>query len=135
MNREIKFRAWDKENNEFIPSYFTIGNNGEIDSIDCGKDMQQPCDSDQFILSQFTGQLSIDGKEIYTKDLLSERWKVEVYQCENTGAFMVKFHTNPKGNKPKTLFDYLNSRKKAGTDDVDCVVIGNIYTHKHLLNA
>lgn len=61
-----KFIAWDKENQEFIPNYFTVGNNGIIDSIDAGKDMQQPCHPDeQFILHKFTGFTDKNGKEIY----------------------------------------------------------------------
>ncbi len=59
MNREIKFRAWDKINKQFIPnkhlsvSIKNIGN------------------SDQFILEQYTGIKDKSGVEIYCGDKLT----------------------------------------------------------------
>lgn len=69
--REIKFRCWDKFNKEFISSHFLINKNGEIDSIDTGKEMSQPCHSDiQFVLQQFTGLKDKNGKDIYDGDIV-----------------------------------------------------------------
>jgi hypothetical protein len=112
--REIKFRAWD------------------------GHKMYEPCVwmgkeyvpiRDSFIdtdLMQFTGL-----HDIYVGDILSYKWKCEVYQNDE-GTFMVKFHTNPNSNKPMTLKKYLNGRVLAGCPE-DNKVIGNIYENPELL--
>lgn len=69
MNREIKFRAWDKVNKVMVKvveidffrrrMYFTIDNKyyGE-------------CSLDDVILMQYTGLKDINGKEIYEGDIL-----------------------------------------------------------------
>ena len=83
-------------------------------------------------IMQFTGLHDKNGKEIYEGDIISERWKVEVYRNDE-GTFMVKFHTNPKGNVCRSLKKYLNEREKAVTSDTDCIVIGNIYENPELI--
>lgn len=85
----------------------------------------------QFIIMQYTGLNDLKLKEIYEGDILSKKWKAEVYKTF-TGCFAVRFHTNPEVNKPQTLYDYLNKRQKAGTAEDDCVVIGNVYKNPKL---
>lgn len=85
----------------------------------------------------FAFQNDFAGKDIYVGDLLSDRWKVEVYQNDE-GTFMVKFHTNPNRNKARSLKKYLYQREKAGTSVCegyrDCIVIGNIYENPEILS-
>jgi uncharacterized phage protein (TIGR01671 family) len=123
--REIKFRFWDKDHMGYdvSPVFKNNSLNGGIKSLI----------EDGYILMQYTGLKDKDGKEIYVKDLLSEKWKVEVYQHKNTGAFMVKFHNNPTMNKPQSLYQYLKDRELARTPERDCIVIGNTIQDKHLL--
>ncbi len=83
-------------------------------------------------VGQFAGSKDINKTDIYEGDILSEKWKAEVYKNEE-GAYMVKFHTNPKANKPQTLLKYLKSRGKAGCSERDCVIIGNIQDNPELL--
>lgn len=122
MNREIKFRA--KVNGRYVysDSYVNLAF-----YFDATKGYEQ---------EQYTGLKDKNGKEIYVSDILSDRWKVEVYQNDE-GTFMIKFHTNPKMNKPMTLKKYLKAREKAGTSICegyrDCIVIGNIYENPELL--
>lgn len=80
----------------------------------------------------FTGEKDINGSDIYAGDVLSEKWKVEVYVSKK-GTFMVKFHTNPKVNLPISLREYLGKRKVAGTPDRDNIIIGNIHENPELL--
>jgi hypothetical protein len=123
MSREIKFRAWDKSMKKMIhPKLW---------------DNSMPSNWEHWYkLQQFTNNKDFTGKDIYVGDVLSDRWKVEVYQNYD-GTFMVKFHTNPKGNKPITLNKYLKSRERAGTSICegyrDCIVIGNIYENPELI--
>lgn len=82
---------------------------------------------------QFTGFINLDEIEIYVGDILSEKWKAEVYIGDD-GAFMVRFATYPELNKPKTLLKYIKDRKRALCFDSDCKIIGNIHTTPELLN-
>jgi uncharacterized phage protein (TIGR01671 family) len=126
--KEIKFRAWDESR-----KYMAYQGTPDLETIQSF--MHHFGDKK---LLQFTGLHDKNGKEIYKGDILSDRWKVEVYQ-NNEGTFMVKFHTNPKGNKPRSLKLYLAQRLKAYTAICegyrDCLVIGNIYENPELLSV
>ena len=86
-------------------------------------------------LNKFTGVNDKNGNPIYGGDIISDMWKVQVYQNED-GTFMVRFHTNPNANKPLMLKEYLEKREKAGTSICegyrDCIVVGNIYENPEL---
>lgn len=147
MSKEIKFRAWDENWNAMYQNFQFIksGNDGNdwivfiADNIPFNSNWKEnPFFKKQLKIMEYVGKKDFNGKEIYTGDILSDRWKVEVYQNDD-GTFMVKFHTNPKSNKPLTLNSYLLKREKAGTSicegNRDCIVIGNIYQNSKLLQG
>ena len=125
--REIKFRVFDKISKElyYIDYYFF-----EENHIQYVHELERS----DYILMQFTGLTDKNGKEIYEGDILSNKWKIQVYQ-NGEGTFMVKFGNNPKGNKPMSLKKYLISREKAGTSERDNNLIGNIYENPELLGG
>jgi uncharacterized phage protein (TIGR01671 family) len=135
MNREIKFRTW-----HFGHKRMFTGN--ELVSIDFKSNHVLLYDQYGWTtigtleLMQFTGLHDKNGKEIYERDILSDRWMVEVYRNDE-GTFMVKFGTNPKINRPISLKQYLLKREKAGTSVCegyrDCIVIGNSYKNPELI--
>lgn len=83
------------------------------------------------ILMESTYMFDVLGKEIYVGDILSERWRVEVFKSKSN-AFMIKFHVGISINKPITLIEWFKRRLKAGTIDVDGKVIGNIFENIEL---
>lgn len=119
---ELKFRAWD--NIDYMSTPFTLKDiqNKKIEFTSDAKVMQ------------FTGLKDKIGIEIYDGYILSEKWRVEVYR-NIEGTFMVRFHTNPSVNKPRSLYRYLKARETAGTSKTDCIVIGNIYENSDLLQS
>ncbi len=138
MSRELKFRAWDIFKKVFIPTdvYAIITTDFKAFGIML-KDWEDYKEGEYFYentqaLIQFTGFKGKTGTDIYVGHILSEKWRVEVYQNDE-GTFMVKFHTNPKMNKPISLKQYLLKREKAGMSDRDSIIIGSIYENPELL--
>lgn len=126
---EIKYRAIGIDKPEWIYGYVAFDSkklNAVIIHKQANNEMQHTAVEPETV-GQYTGL-----KDIYEGDILSNKWKVEVYCNKNTGAWMVKFNTNPSGNKPKTLYKYLQSRELAGCPE-DLEIIGNIYQNPELL--
>ena len=121
--REIKFRAWDKENEKMMKVSSISLENKEIAVKDFGtyhffriKDIE---------LIQYTGLKDKNGKEIYEGDILffrDENMKyIVVWQ---DAAFIIKSIEIRK-----------YSEKMCWLDDTEicCEIVGNIYENKKLL--
>jgi len=131
--REIKFRAWDKEDKtmiideqNFIP--LKITNKGVLRLNPKYKDdLWEIIDKDRFVILEYTGIKDINGVEIYEGDIL-KCWVVgRKYQ-----NYIVKWSASE------------GTYKAYDNDDVyyiDCVswskqeVIGNIYENPELLEG
>jgi hypothetical protein len=80
MNREIKFRAWDKSCNKM---------RGENGIKDCFSLRSDGVYNDDYILMQFTGLIDKNGKEVYEGDIVihdSEKIVVS-YGIQSVDAF------------------------------------------------
>lgn len=115
MNREIKFRAWDKNSKTILyvldnPSW--AGTTGKlIDSFE---------DED---LMQYTGLKDKNGKEIYEGDIVKSRHQekaIVIWDIENA-CFATE-----------TVDDVVKGEKQYCLPDVE-VIIGNIYENPGLL--
>ena len=136
MKREIKFRAWDKEQKEMIfegVEYqlrlvgYLPGNEFKESNIIGFTEL----DNMRFDLMQFTGLHDKNGKEIYEGDIVNM-----VYDEPYNRPHIVIWHLN------KFIAIHLSQYKK-GNDFVDgklpnsynAKVIGNIYENPELLKT
>ena len=127
--REIKFRAWLKEDKKMV----------NVETMDfTDKSMQYLKRSeiinayilrresfDDVELMQYTGVKDKNGKEIYENDLIScNKYKNIVVFFEN-GCFKIKYPKSDTTNTICTLDTFLEKYK--------CKISGNIYENKNLL--
>ena len=148
--REIKFRAWDKENKRFLEDYELSECNLDRDGSIYRPDNSKPFNKydSEPIFTLFTGLLDKNGKEIYEGDFYkrildkenrfkksyewADYWLVEwldehacftaTYIGENTDKGMIKI--TPKRNR-YSLLNYL---------EID-EIIGNIYENPELIEG
>lgn len=116
--REIKFRAWDKENHKWSHDW-SISEYTEI------LDLQAAQNYRELEYSQFTGLKDKNGKEIYDGDIVNGG-----YETASKENYVVAWESRYSGFEPFCLYN---------DDEIDyfltdrCEVIGNIYENSDLL--
>lgn len=144
MSREIKFRAWDKQNKKFLsdsqnPSFIIIWWSGDVFPMYQTTDMDwayhdyADLEDEKFWenieLLQFTGFYDEDWNEIYEGDIVKINHPYDttndftdaigvVFWRDEEGGF---YHTNNNGRPPKKIWDYVR-------------VIWNIYENPNLID-
>ena len=117
--REIKFRAWDKENKAFMPSEGYAICDGDVMGLRYGNEMEDVL-TDQIELMQYTGLKDMNGVDIYEGDIVRFDTNVQILESEVTyyhGMFTIK-----KYGEKIPLFTALK-------------VIGNKFENPELLEA
>ncbi|QPG02577.1 hypothetical protein INH01_06045 [Latilactobacillus sakei] len=90
--REIKFRAWDRENKAFMPNEGYAICDGDVMGLRYGNEMEDVL-TDQVELMQYTGLKDMNGVEIYECDVVRFDTNVQILESEVTyyhGMFTIK---------------------------------------------
>lgn len=112
MNREIKFRAWDK-NKGFLKGY---------SAVECLEQTHNGT-SDSVFLMQYTGLLDNNGKEIYEGDIL----RIQTNSVETLPLFFVNWFESDVPNMGHAHGFLLPNNLKVWE------IIGNIYENPNLI--
>ncbi len=131
MNRQIKFRAWDRFNESMLSPHDVNGNKKDLswffsqfeEAVKGGNDL---------VLQQYTGLLDKNGKEIYEGDILN------VCNGSINGRLWMQKPYSVKYILDKGFDICMFCWDKDGNNIMDsthwCEVIGNIYENPELLN-
>lgn len=115
MNRPIKFRAWDKTSGGWV--YFSLA------ELFAGVANGEEYDLVFQSISQFTGLLDKNGKEIYEGDVVKSSHTGNLFDVlfdDKAACFKIL----ERGNGRKWMFGY---------DHKKWEVIGNVYENPELL--
>ena len=129
--REIKFRAWDKENKKFYDDIFGIDDSGQVILIEQGTvwTTSEYVVAKNCIPLQYTGLKDKNGKEIYEGDIFIHK---------NNHKFVVQWDEDRFiGLDNKRNGDgyccYISSCDELGNSAIE--VIGNIYENPELMKG
>ncbi len=127
MNREIKFRAWDKSF-EMMYEVDAIRFFDELIEVDNEEDHQTD-NINKYEVMQYTGLKDKNGTDIYEGDILSTDLDRPYLIVEfRNGAFMFQCHDNGKD-----YYDFMATTGENSNFTKYHEVIGNIYEHSYLL--
>lgn len=132
MNREIKFRAWDKEGNQWIEKFYidwdgAIGTVGYSYLGEPGTHIQ-----DKVVLMQFTGLKDKNGKEIYEGDILATDYNKNGTKIGVTKGVVtwdkknMCYYSKEKADNGQMVNTYMKHMFE---------VIGNIYENPELVSG
>ena len=117
----IKFRAWDKDENR----YFIDGKDGYLANLLCCNDWDM-FDPDDYVWEQFIGLKDVNGKEIYTGDIVESSYK---YAQPKVSQIIIE-----NGNSYILGEDLATGNEMLVSDHISEIkVIGNVHKNTDLL--
>jgi uncharacterized phage protein (TIGR01671 family) len=129
MNREIKFRAWDKIDKIMreVTCYNLYDEYVRLDEDNSGNSITRKIDD--VILMQYTGLKDKNGKEIYEGDIVRSGKEFNTYTGLNSKIYGGKIY-EVKNNGWKF---YLSPGSIYEVDRSDLEIIGNIHENPEIL--
>jgi len=122
MNREIKFRVWDKVN-------YLMSEGQELHELKYNQLVSEGTMYKETVeVMQFTGLTDCKGKEIYEGDII-KWWSGQDKDGDHYDYRPITFYQ--EGNKMGWHLGDIHNRFKSGEHEV----VGNIYEHPELLKT
>ena len=118
MNREIKFRVWDKNDTMEMVGSFSWNKLPGFNN------------PENFVVLQYTGLKDKNGKEIYEGDIVSFIGYKEHYEIK----YCISAYDNILAFHPIDKYGEHIEHCYGGWDSTECEVTGNIYENPELLN-
>ena len=131
MNRQLKFRVWDKLAERMIyphndnQQHFIIDLNGRFHNLQNGSG------GDDYVIQQYTGLTDSNDDPIYEGDILKNHYDVGnniigqvLYEADH-GGYIFQWKRKGRGQ------DYKNLNCDVAFESV---IVGNIFEHSELLN-
>jgi hypothetical protein len=123
--REIKFRAFDKENKRMVYDITVCNGDGGCFPVNGDwDDIINPENEERCILMQYTGLKDKNGKDIYDGDILKHRQGVDAVRWRDDGWALGNWQPDGLSGFCSDTYD---------EDDEFPEIIGNIYENKELL--
>jgi uncharacterized phage protein (TIGR01671 family) len=131
MNRQLKFRVWDKLAERMIyhhndnQQHFIIDLNGRFHNLQNGSG------GDDYVIQQYTGLTDNNDDPIYEGDILKNHYDVgnniigQVLYESDHGGYIFQWKRKGRGQ------DYKNLNCDVAFESV---IVGNIFEHAELLN-
>jgi uncharacterized phage protein (TIGR01671 family) len=129
MNRIIKFRVWDKQNNEMV-QWADVRETELLDDAFDGKDA---------VAMQFTGLKDKKEWEIYEGDILQVKICDDIIPANNRKAMATVEWSDLYGAWRVRCSQgdsyYFGLKENCWVDNGNCKVVGNVFQNPELLNV